>query len=245
MSRAIRICLVGGSGLTGTALIRACVGRADVRLVAVARSELDLPPGARMEVLLADPANWGDAIAAARPDVVVNALGTTIARVGGDEAAFRAVDYDLVLACARWGLEGGARQFIHVSSVMADPASRKFYLRTKGEVDAALGKVGYGRLDILRPGLLLGPRTEPRPAEAFARALGPVAGLLLHGGWRRLRPIHVDVLAQVILALAHEKARGRFVHEYDAMMRALRRSERDHAEGAQAVHRMGRERRAD
>lgn len=226
MSRPLRICLVGASGLTGSALIRACIGRRDVRLVAVARRELALPPGARMEVLLADPASWGDAIAAARPDVVVSALGTTTKKVGGDEAAFRAVDHDLVLACARWGLEAGVRQFIHVGSAMADAAAKNFYLRMKGETEAALAKVGLGRLDVLRPGLLLGPRAERRPAEAAARALGPLVGALLHGSWRRYRPIHVDVLAQVILALAHERARGRFVHEYDAMMLALRRRQR-------------------
>ena len=75
MSRPLRICLVGASGLVGSALVRACTSRPDVRLVAVSRRELALPAGARLEVLIADPANWGDAIAAARPDALVSALG--------------------------------------------------------------------------------------------------------------------------------------------------------------------------
>ena len=57
MSRVTRIALVGASGMVGTSLIRLAVGRADLRIVAVARRELSLPPGARMEVLLAEPAN--------------------------------------------------------------------------------------------------------------------------------------------------------------------------------------------
>jgi len=223
MSRPIRICLVGATGLVGTALMRACVGRTDVRLTAVSRRECALPPGARMEVLLADPANWGDAIAAARPDVLVSALGTTIKAAGGDEAAFRSVDQDLVLACAQWGIEAGARQFIAVSSVGADPAAKGLYLRVKGEVEAALNKTRYGRLDILRPGLLMGARAERRPAERAAQMIAPLLDLLLMGGATRYRSVSADLLAEVILALAHEKARGRFVHENEAMQRALRR----------------------
>lgn len=223
MSRAIRICLVGGSGLVGNALISACVGRVDLRLVAVARRELDLPRGATMEVLLADPESWGDAIAAARPDVVVCALGTTRARAGGDEAAFRAVDQDLVLDCARWAVEAGARQFIVVSAIGADPHARNFYLRVKGETELALTRTGQARLDIIQPSLLLGHRAERRPAEAVAQALAFLAPLVLHGGARRYRPIHGDTLAQAILALAHQKARGRFVHDHDGLLRVLRR----------------------
>jgi uncharacterized protein YbjT (DUF2867 family) len=223
MSKPVRIVLVGATGLIGTALVKACVGRRDVRLAAVSRRELALPPGARMEVLLADPANWSDAIAAAQPDVLVCALGTTWRNAGKDEAAFRAVDQDLVLACALAGLEAGARQMIHVSSVGANPQARSFYLRVKGDVEEALAKVGYDRLDILRPGLLRGARVESRPAERIAQVLSPVTDLLLHGGASRYRSVHADTLAEAILALSHIKTRGRFIHEHEAIHRAIRR----------------------
>ena len=223
MSERVRICLIGASGLVGSALIRACVGRDDVRLVAVARSELALPAGARMEVLLADPANWGDAIAAARPQVLVSALGTTWARSGKDEAAFRAVDQELVLACARWGVEAGARAMIAISSVGADPHARGLYLRVKGEVDQALNKVGYPRLDIIRPGLLRGRRSERRLLEGLGQIVAPLVDPLLGGNLARYRSIRAATLAEAILALAREKARGRFVHEWPSLERALKR----------------------
>lgn len=223
MSRAVRICLVGASGLLGSALIQACVGRAGVRLTAVSRRELDLPPGARMEVLLADPANWDDAIAAARPDVVVCALGTTWARAGKDEVAFRAVDQQLVLDCAKWGIEAGARQFIFVSSIGADAAAKGLYLRVKGEVENSLAKSGYARLDIVRPGLLLGPRNERRVLERIGQIVAPVVDRLLLGGLSRWRSIKAETLAEAILALAQVKVRGRFVHEHEALLRAIRR----------------------
>ncbi len=224
MSNPVRIALVGPTGLIGQALIRLAVGRSDVRLVAIARREVPLPPGARMEVFVADPANWADAIAAANASVLVCALGTTWQAAGKDEAAFRAVDQQLVLACAAAAKDAGIRQMIAVSSVGANLGAKTFYLRVKGEVEYALGKVGLPRLDILRPGLLRGQRGgERRAGERAAMLVSPLTDLALHGAWRRYRSIRDDTVARAILSLAHEKAKGRFVHEHDALVRAARR----------------------
>ena len=124
MSKPIRIALVGATGLVGMSLIRLAVGRSDIRIVGIARREAALPPGARMELLVADPENWGDAIAAANADVLVCALGTTWRKAGRDEAAFRAVDETLVLDCAKAAKAAGLRQMIVISSVGAEPFSK-------------------------------------------------------------------------------------------------------------------------
>ncbi|MEO5598005.1 MAG: NAD(P)H-binding protein [Novosphingobium sp.] len=223
MSKPLRICLVGATGMVGTALIAACVGRRDVKLTAVTRREAVLPKGARMEVLLAETSGWADAIAAASPDVLVSALGTTWRKAGKDEAAFRAVDYDLVLACAKAAKDAGAKRMIAVSSVGADRNSKSVYLRVKAETEAALEKQGFGRLDILRPALLLGHRHEMRPLERLAQLISPLTDLLMQGHYSRYRSIHADVMAQAIIALAKQKALGRFVHEHDGLLRAIRR----------------------
>jgi hypothetical protein len=54
--------------------------------------------------------------------------------------------------------------------------------------------------------------------------LSPAIDAFLLGHLRRFRSIGADVLAQAILALAGEKAGGRFVHEHDALRRAIRRA---------------------
>ena len=224
MSKAIRIALVGASGLIGTSLIRLAVGRPDIRVIAVARRELALPPGARMEVLLADPANWADAIAATNASVLVCALGTTWRKAGKDEAAFRSVDETLVLACAAAAKAAGIRQMIAISSVGADPAAKNFYLRVKGETEQKLGKVGLQRLDILRPGLLRGPREERRLAEKLAMMASPLVDLALHGEFAKYRSIKAEVVARAIVGLMREKMAGRFVFEHDAILRAASRA---------------------
>lgn len=223
MSEAPWICLVGATGLIGWELIEQSVARDDFRLHAIARRAVPLPKGAKMVLVVAEPDEWPAAIAASGARVLVCALGTTWRKAGKDEAAFRAVDFDLVVACARAAKAAGIDHAIVVSSVGAHANSGRVYLRVKGEMEAALIKCGFRRLDILRPGLLRGAREESRPAERMAMLLSPLTDMLLRGNWRKFHSIGADVLARTIFALAKEKAGGRFFHEYDSMRRVLRR----------------------
>lgn len=225
MSKPTRIALVGATGLIGMSLIRLAVNRRDIRIIAIARRELALPPGARMEVLVADPEHWDDAIAAANADTLVCALGTTWKKAGKDEAAFRSVDQDMVLACGRAAKAAGIRQMIAVSSVGADPLTKNFYLKVKGETEQALGKLRMPRLDILRPGLLTGPREELRPAERLGMIASPLADMLMHGSYRKYRSIRAETVAQAVVGLTREAMAGRFVFEHDAMLRAARKGQ--------------------
>lgn len=216
-----RIALVGSTGLIGKRIIDASVGREDLRLTALARREVALPKGARMELFIADPDKWSEVFEAVKPVSVICALGTTWRKSGKDEAEFRAVDHDLVLKVARAAINADVRRFVVISSVGADALSSNFYLRVKGETDRELMHMKFDRLDILRPGLLRGFRgMDVRPAEQLGQLVGPLANLALHGGMRRLRSINADTVARACLALALRKARGRFRHEYDAIVKA-------------------------
>ncbi|WP_313441917.1 NAD(P)H-binding protein [Novosphingobium sp.] len=217
-----RICLVGASGLVGSAVIEQSIGRSDLRVIGVARREVLLPKGARLEILVGPTADWPDLIEAAHADVLVCALGTTRKAAGSDEA-FRAVDHDLVLETARAARLAGIDRMILVSSVGADPESTNVYLRTKGEVEQALGQMGFARLDVLRPGLLRGKRLEDRPLEKAGQVVAPLADMLVfHARLRRFRSIAAVRLAQVVLALSADRVPGHFVHEHDSMAEILR-----------------------
>lgn len=223
MSDPVRIALVGATGLVGSAIIENCNGREDVRLTGIARREVRLPRGIRMEMFVAEPARWPEVIEAARPSAIICALGTTWKKAGEHEAAFRAIDQELVLDIARAAKDLGVERFVHVSSAGADQASRSFYLRVKGEVERDLAKIRFARLDILRPGLLRGHRqNDRRPAERIGIALSPLTNLLLHGRFRHYRAIEANVVAQAALALAKRPVRGRFVHDNDAIQRAAK-----------------------
>lgn len=218
MSDQVRIALVGATGLVGRAIIEEAVGRADFRLLALARREVPVPHGATMDVVVADPAEWGGVLSRFRPEVLISTLGTTIAKMGGDKDAFRAVDFNLVVDTARAAQANGVERCVVVSSVNADPRSKLFYPRVKGEAEQALMKLGFRRLDLLQPGLLRGQRVEDaRALERAAMLASPLTDLLLHGKHRALRSIPAKAVAQACLTFAHRKAAGRFSHTHDAL----------------------------
>lgn len=224
MSDQSRVLLAGATGLVGRSVMEAARAHPAIRLVALSRREASIPRGARMEMLVADTSQWGEAIAAIAPDAAICALGTTWRQAGRDEAAFRAVDCDLVLKVARAALEAGASHFVLVSSVGANVTAKPFYLRVKGEIEEAVARLGFKRLDILRPGLLRGERGgDRRVLERLAILASPLTDHLLRGERRRLRSIEARTVAAAALQCTQEKAAGKFVHENEAILRLARR----------------------
>lgn len=153
-------------------------------------------------------------------DDVFCCLGTTI-KQAGSQAAFRRVDHDFVLGLANAGLRIGATQFLLVSAVGADPESRVFYSRVKGEVEAAVRMLPYRAVQILRPGLLLGKRAEFRFGERVAMAVVPLAHPFLVGRLRRYHSIQARDVARAMVNIAREAPRGPNVYEYDGMRASL------------------------
>ncbi|HEV7341579.1 MAG TPA: NAD-dependent dehydratase [Sphingopyxis sp.] len=210
------VLIVGATGLIGRAVIDA-FGDRSVTIV-TRRPVAGLLPHHAERV--APPDNWPDIIAAEKPAVLICCLGTTI-RQAGSQAAFRAVDHDLILATARGARQGGTAQMIVVSSVGASAKAGNFYLRTKGETEDGLRALGFKRLDLIRPGLLLGNRPgPPRLGEGLATIAAPFADALLRGSFRRYRSIQGATVAAAIVNLAGQGGSGVHIHENDAI-RAL------------------------
>jgi uncharacterized protein YbjT (DUF2867 family) len=210
------VLIVGATGLIGRAVIER-FGSNPVTVLA--RREVE-GLAAQHKQLVAPPERWPDMIAAEKPAVLISCLGTTI-RQAGSQAAFRAVDHDLVLAAARGARAGGTSHMISVSSVGAAAKSGNFYLRTKGETEDDLRALGFDRLDLIRPGLLRGDRPGPqRLGEGIATIAAPLTDALLHGSFRRYRSISGYSVAAAIVALAGQGGSGVHIHENDAI-RAL------------------------
>jgi uncharacterized protein YbjT (DUF2867 family) len=219
----VRIALVGATGLVGRKVIELSSAGDDVRIVGIARREAPLPPGARMEMFVAETDRWSEVLEAVRPRALICALGTTMKKAGGDEAAFRAVDFDLVLATAQAAHRAGVPNMVLVSAAGADARSKSFYMRVKGEAEDAVSRVGFKRLDILAPGLLRGERVDDlRLAERAAIVAAPLIDPLLSGKWERFRSIDAALVAEAALGLAMRRAGGRLTHDNEAMRRAAR-----------------------
>lgn len=135
-------------------------------------------------------------------------LGTTI-KQAGSRSAFRAVDFDAVLAFARAAKAAGVQRFAVVSALGASPRAASFYSRVKAEMEAAVGALGFDHLVIARPSLLAGDRAalgqSPRRGEALAlRFTAPLAALLP----RSVRPIDARTVARGMLAALRQQHPG-------------------------------------
>ncbi len=99
------------------------------------------------------------------------ALGTTL-KAAGSREAFRAIDFDAVVALARAGRAAGATRLAVVSAMGANRLSPVFYNRTKGDMEAAVSSLGFDTVVIARPSLLAGNRAAlnqtERPGEQWA-----------------------------------------------------------------------------
>lgn len=144
-------------------------------------------------------------------DIAFCCLGTTI-KQAGSEAAFRAVDHDLVLAFAERARALGARHLLVISALGADAHSPVFYNRVKGELEAALQAQDWPQLTIVRPSLLLGARREFRLGE---RLLAPLARWIPG----KYRGIKACTLAHALWRLALEEQDGTRIIESDQLRR--------------------------
>ena len=150
------------------------------------------------------------------------ALGTTI-RAAGSQEAFRRVDHDYPLALARRAAECGARQYLIVTSAGAGESKSNFYLRTKGEVEQAIGAIPFEAVHIFRPGPLVGPRRERRVGETIGIAAARALGFALAGPLRKYRAIAAADVAAAMLAAASQGTSGRHIYHYDEIVALARR----------------------
>jgi uncharacterized protein YbjT (DUF2867 family) len=214
----MRVAMIGATGLVGSLAARGLLAQGHEVDALLRRPSGVVHPNWREHV--APPRDWSAILAGSNPEASVSALGTTM-RQAGSQAAFRAVDYGIVVEFARAAASAGARRMVTVSSVGADPRSANFYLRIKGEMEAALEGLGFERLDILRPGLLRGPRGgDRRLGERVGIVLSPVVNLLLRGRLDRYAAIDADLVAAALAGALRQTQAGVFRHE-NRSIRAL------------------------
>ena len=192
-----RVLVVGATGLVGSALVARLQRRHDCTALHVLGRREPATAGhgivyRRVDFAVLEPAE------VPAVDVVFCCLGSTL-RAAGSREAFRQVDLDHVVRVARLARAQGADRLLVISALGADPRSRVFYNRVKGEMESAVAGLGYRSVTLLRPSLLAGDRAERRRAEqaglVFARLLAPLIP-------RRYRAVPADAVALAMLHFA-------------------------------------------
>ncbi len=145
-------------------------------------------------------------------DDVYCCLGTTIA-VAGSKDNFKKVDLEYPLLLANICKQQGAKQFLVVSAMGANPNSSIFYNRVKGELEESLKTVGYVSTSIFQPSLLTGLRKEFRLGERFAQITMKIFKPLMFGSMKKYQPIEGMVVAYAMHQKASENLPGYHVYQ--------------------------------
>ena len=146
-----------------------------------------------------------------RVDDAYIALGTTI-KVAGSREAFRAVDFDAVLAVAKTAREAGATRLGVVSAMGADARSGIFYNRVKGEMEQALAETGFQTVVIARPSMLDGNRAALAQPVRTAERLGvAVMAVLKPAIPPNYRAIRASDVARALIAAVQQGQPGQRV----------------------------------
>jgi uncharacterized protein YbjT (DUF2867 family) len=210
------VIVAGATGLVGRAILAGLLADATV---AAAHSLGRRKPAAQHPKLTSHVVDFTALPALPAAQELYLALGTTIA-VAGSQQAFRAVDHDASLAVAVAAQAAGVTQVGVVSAMGADPHSRVFYNRVKGEFEEALARMHFQGLVIARPSLLVGDRAQlgqpARRGEEWGFALGKALGFLIPENYR---PIEASAVAAALLREV-PGARGKHVLVSGAMQPA-------------------------
>jgi len=175
--------VVGSTGLVGSHLLSALLSLPSITSVhSLARRESASTDPKLHSLVTADSSEWASKLSsiAPPPSIFFSALGTTRGAAGGVEGQ-RKIDLELNLSLAEAAKKSGVKVYVLISTGGANANSFLAYPKMKGELEEGVKALGFDTTVILRPGLLIGDRTESRPAEFVAQKIAGFTGLLGQG----------------------------------------------------------------
>jgi uncharacterized protein YbjT (DUF2867 family) len=151
----------GSSGFVGSHLLSELLNSSDYgQVTAVVRKSLSISHP-KLRTVVADYNSLASVGSEMAADEVFIALGTTKAN-SPNKADYYQVDHDYPVLAGRLAKERGAKSVFVVTAVGANPNSRVFYVRTKGETERDVIALDFEHTHIFRPSMILGNRKEKR-----------------------------------------------------------------------------------
>ena len=196
--------VIGATGATGKDLVQKLLADKDFEEVhAFVRRPLNIENDKLKShiVNFEQPDEWKDLV---KGDVAFSCLGTTLKTAGSKEAQ-RKVDYDYQYNFAKAAKENEVEDYILVSSYGANPKSKIFYSRMKGELEQSIKALHFNKLMIFQPGMLDRKDSE-RTGEVLGGKIIKFANKF--GVLTQQKPLPTAVLAKAMINSSKIKSYG-------------------------------------
>ncbi len=196
--------VIGATGATGKDLVNQLLNDKDyeeVNIFVRKPVSIDNPKLKTHIVDFEKPEEWKDLV---KGDVAFSCLGTTLKAAGSKEAQ-RKVDYDYQYNFAKTAKENKVDDYILVSSYGANPNSKIFYSRMKGELEQSIKDLHFNKITIFQPGML-----DRKDSERTGEVLG---GKIIRfankfGVFTQQKPLPTDILAKAMINSSKIKSYG-------------------------------------
>lgn len=185
--------VIGASGLVGSALVNKLVTADHVDKVITLTRRSIIHSSKKVENHIVNFDRLEDASSLFEADFLFSCLGTTRSQAGSITAQ-REVDLEYQFKTALLAAQNGIPHYLLISSSGANAKSHNPYLKMKGELEQRVQSLGFKRISIFQPSLLMGQRNELRVAEKIGSWVMPILSFI--PGLRRYRPITGEKVAE-------------------------------------------------
>jgi len=196
--------IIGATGATGKDLLQKLIEDSyftEIHIFGRRNLEINNAKVFQHIVDFENPEDWKNLV---KGDVAFSCLGTTLKAAGSKEAQ-RKVDYDYQFNFAKAAKENNVEDFILVSAYGANPNSKIFYSKMKGELEEAIKNLHFNKLTIFNPGMLERKNTERTGEVLGARIIKFVNKL---GCLESQKPLPTEILAQAMINATKIKSNG-------------------------------------
>ncbi|PRB04905.1 semialdehyde dehydrogenase [Chryseobacterium sp. MYb7] len=196
--------VIGATGATGKDLVNQLLNDKEFDKVDIfVRKPVDIQNDKlRVHVVnFEKPEEWKEMV---KGDVAFSCLGTTLKDAGSKEAQ-KKVDFDYQYEFAKAARENEVEDYILVSAYGANPQSKIFYSKMKGELEDAVKQLHFNKITIFKPGMLERKDSE-RTGEVLGSRIIKFANKL--GLLESQKPLPTDILAKAMINSSKIKSNG-------------------------------------
>ena len=210
------VLLIGASGLIGSELVQLLLRDDKIKTVKVFVRKTLAITDQKLREILVDFERLEDFKHEFQGDALFCCIGTTRKKTP-DLAAYKAMEYGIVLAASNLARSNQVPQVHLVSAIGAAVSSKIFYNRLKGEIEKDLLQLDFPSTVIYQPAMLIAKRSESRPAECIVQKIMPFFDLFLLGNALKYHSIEAKKVAGSMLDNLHNPKKGVAILTYEKM----------------------------